>query len=140
MTTSECVTGGLLKKIIRMKTNRKILNTFKYLAWIYLASRMLGIYPLDLLHKDTLKIHITNVEGAPGLLNGEYHVYSDKGEFVNRDSTLMGKFNSHDIQNYLFLVHERSESVHCEAEIAGYRIYGAGKLSFLPNIIKIKCN
>jgi hypothetical protein len=101
---------------------------------------MLGIYPLDLLHKETVKIHITNVEGAPGLLNGEYYVYTDKGEFINRDSTLLGKFNSHDLQNYMFLTHDKRNSVDCNVKVAGFRIYGPGKLSFLPNITEIQCD
>lgn len=107
---------------------------------LYIDYRTLGIYPFDLLHTEYQRITVTNVEGAPGLFDGEYLVYSDQGEFVNRDSSLVGKFNSHDIQNYLFLTHSKRESVDCDMVTAGYRIYGPGKLSFLPNIISIQCD
>lgn len=109
-------------------------------AVIYMQSRIFGIYPLDLLKKETIEIRVTNVEGYPGFLDGDYHVYTDKGEFINRDSSLLGKFNSHDIQNYLFLTHDKRQEVDCDIEVAGYRIYGPGKLSFLPNIISIQCD
>ena len=107
---------------------------------LYADSRVFGLYPLDIFSYKNEKIHITNVEGYPGFFDGDYHVYTDKGEFINRDSTLLGKFNSHDLQNYMFLTHDKRNSVDCNVKVAGFRIYGPGKLSFLPNITKIQCD
>jgi len=118
--------------------------TFKklplYLLAAYAVSRIFGIYPLDLLHTQQLRVEVTNVEGYPGFIDGDYHIYSTAGEFINRDSSLIGKFNSHDIQNYLFLTHSKREKVICDVQVSGYRIYGPGKLSFLPNILTIQCD
>jgi hypothetical protein len=78
------------------------------LLCVYLDSRVFGLYPLDVLSYKNEKIHITNVEGYPGFIDGDYHVYTDKGEYINRDSSLLGKFNSHDLQNYMFLLQCKS--------------------------------
>jgi hypothetical protein len=119
------------------------MKTFQFCKWllaIYIISRFVGIYPIDLMNKKSVRLHITHLEGIPGWLDNEYYIYSDKGEFINRDSSLLGKFNSHDIQNYMYLTFNKKERLDCDAVVAGVRLYGPGKLSFLQNIISIQCD
>ena len=106
----------------------------------YASFRFVGLYPLDTLNTDSVRIHITHLEGIPGWLDDEYYIYSDKSVYTNRDSTLLGKFNSHDIQNYLYLTYNKKHTLDCDATVAGYRLYGPGKLSILQNIVKIQCD
>jgi hypothetical protein len=109
------------------------------LTIVYLIIRIFAIHPLDLFSISNDLVHVTNVEGNSTTLDGDYYIYTDKGAFINRDSILVGKFNSHDVQTYLFNMHDKEHELNCNIISSGLRIYGPGKLSSVPNILKIDC-
>ena len=103
---------------------------------IYTIAHNLAIYPLELFKFETKQATIINVEPE---IDGNYFVYTDTGPMTNRDSLLLGKFNSHDIQTYIFKQHNDGKILNCTIKTAGFRVYGPGKINQVPNIISIVC-
>jgi hypothetical protein len=124
-----------LKKI--MLRRHKLLLDILIAYFVIKVCFTFALYPLDIVGIKHSKVSITNVEPA---VNGNYFIYTDKGPYVNRDSLLLGKFNSHDIQAYIFSMHNKGNLLNCSIVSAGYRMYGPGKLSSVPNIISIDCS
>jgi|31_taG_2_1085359.scaffolds.fasta_scaffold24949_2 hypothetical protein len=95
-----------------------------------------AIYPLELFNKKTTQASILNVEPA---VDGNYFIYTTDGPMTNRNSLLLGKFNAHDIQTYIFKRHDDGDSLFCKIQTAGFRMYGPGKINSVPNITSIIC-
>jgi len=72
--------------------------------------------------------------------NGYVILTKGGGQYSNRDSWINKKFNSGDINTYIadkIKKTRRGDTIHCDAEVSGYRIHLP---TLYPNIIKIICD
>jgi hypothetical protein len=106
----------------------------------YLMLHSMHINFIDLVPNKNIKFNLYYTYENHG---SGYYLYTDKGEFINRDSFFNMKYNSRRIHNYLLTKFKFNFSnynaniLQCSAVISGYRIYFP---SSYPNILSISCD
>lgn len=123
---------------------KKIKNSIILFIGIQIIVNILDffkIYPVDFFNTTIEKIEINYTWQSPC---GEdaFFIYTDDDVYINRDSFIMKKFNSHDIHRMLLNKiknkKNRNEKIVCSAIINGKVNYWP--MSTYRNIISLNCD